>query len=77
MSKVEILAELPRLSVEDRAEIQARLEDLAGGGWVEGGELTAAEKTLLAGRLAAYEQNPDAGSSWGDVEVRLQTKLRR
>ena len=29
MSKAEILAELPRLSPEDRAEVQARLDELS------------------------------------------------
>ncbi|MGB7158559.1 MAG: hypothetical protein WBD40_10870 [Tepidisphaeraceae bacterium] len=29
MSKAEILAELPRLSPEDRAEVQAKLDELA------------------------------------------------
>jgi toxin ParE1/3/4 len=32
MSKAEILEELPKLTTEDRAEIQARLDELAGQG---------------------------------------------
>jgi len=37
--------------------------------------LTDAEKALLDARLAAYEKDPDAGSSWGEVEARLRSRL--
>jgi putative addiction module component (TIGR02574 family) len=77
MSKAQIIAELPKLSPADRAEIQARLEDLAGEGWLEAGELSPAEKALLEGRLADYERNPDAGSSWQEVEARILANLRK
>lgn len=77
MSKAEILAELPKLSREERAEIQARLDDLAGEGWLDDGELSAEEKALLDARLAEYEKNPDAGSSWEEVEARIRASLKR
>ena len=77
MSKFEILAELPNLTAADRAEIQARLEELAGEGWLDHNELTDQEKDMLAARLAAYDRNPDAGSSWKEVEARVQAKLRQ
>ena len=77
MSKAEILAELPNLNAEDRAEIQSRLEELAGDGWVDGGELTDAERALLTARLEAYAKDPEAGSSWEEVQARIDTKLRR
>ena len=48
MSKAEILAELPKLTAEDRAEIQAKLDELAGEGWLDADDpLTDAEKALL------------------------------
>jgi hypothetical protein len=77
MSKAEILSELPRLSTQDRAEIQARLEELVGDGWVDGGELSDAEKALLEGRIAEYAKHPEVGSSWGDAEARILARLRR
>ena len=78
MSKVEIIEELPKLPPEARAEIQAKLDELAGDGWLDGDEpLTDEEKTLLETRLNAYEKNPDAGSSWEEVEVRLRAHFKR
>jgi len=75
MSKAEIIEELPKLSPEDRAEIQARLDELAGDGWLDGGELTDADKTALDRALAEYKKNPEAGSSWQEVEARIGAKL--
>ena len=37
MSKVEILAELPKLTAEELAEVQARLDELAGETWLDCG----------------------------------------
>jgi putative addiction module component (TIGR02574 family) len=36
--------------------------------------LTEAQKQDLQGRIAAYEANPKAGSSWEEVKVRLRVK---
>lgn len=77
MSKVEILAELPKLTAEELAEVQARLDELAGETWLDGGELTDTDKVALDAALAEYEKNPDAGSSWQEVEARIRAKLRR
>ena len=80
MSKAEILAELPRLKTEELAEIQARIEELAAygpDGWLVDDELTDADRTALDTALAEYEKNPDAGSSWQEVEARIRAKLRR
>ena len=77
MSKVEILAELPKLTAEELAEVQARLDELAGETWLDGGELTDPDKVALDAALAEYEKNPDAGSSWQEVEARIRAKLRR
>ncbi len=78
MSKSEILAELPKLAPEERAEVRAKLAELDGDGWLDAGDpLTSAEKTLLNARLAAYEKDPDAGSSWEEVESRIRARLKQ
>jgi hypothetical protein len=69
MSKTEILAELPKLTAEDRSDILARLwqmEEAAGP--------TAREKQLLNEAQAAYDAKPDAGSPWSEVEARLRRR---
>ena len=38
--------------------------------------LTDSEKALLEARLAAYEKDPDAGSSWAEVEARIRARLK-
>jgi putative addiction module component (TIGR02574 family) len=77
MTKDEILAELPRLSAEDRAEILAKLDELAGDGWLPSAGLSDADKAALDAGLAQYERSPDAGSSWEEVKERILSKLRR
>jgi putative addiction module component (TIGR02574 family) len=73
MSKVEILEKLPRLSTEERKEILLKLTELEGAAWLDADDpLTAQEKAILDARLAAYERDPDAGSSWAEVEARLR-----
>jgi len=69
MSKAEILAELPKLSAQDRGEILAqlwRLEETDGP--------TDLEKTLLNEVQAAYDANPKAGEPWAEVEARLRKR---
>jgi putative addiction module component (TIGR02574 family) len=70
MSKAEILSELPRLSLQDRAEILEhlwRLEEAAGP--------TDEEKAALNEAQAAYDANPTAGAPWSEVEARLRQRL--
>ena len=77
MSKVVILEELPKLTAEDRQEIRQKLNEIDGDAWLDGDDpLTDAEKALLEVRLAAYESDPDAGSSWEEVEIRIQSRLQ-
>ena len=76
MSKAEIIAELPKLSPGELAEVQAKLDELAGDAWQDRGELSAADKQMLESTLAEYENSPDAGSSWAEVKARVQAKLR-
>jgi putative addiction module component (TIGR02574 family) len=76
MSKVEILEELPRLTREERKEVLLRLAQLDGSLWLDADDpLTDAEKALLDTRLAAYEKEPDTGSSWAEVEGRIRARL--
>lgn len=78
MSKAEILEALPKLTTEDRHEIRLKLNELDGDGWLDVDDpLTDAEKALLEARLAAYEKDPDAGSSWEDVEARILARLKQ
>ena len=77
MSKTEILAELPKLSREDLAEVQAKPNELMGDGWIDNGELSEADKAALDEGLAEYARDPHAGSSWEEVEARIRAKLSR
>jgi hypothetical protein len=77
MSKAEILAELPKLSPNELAEVQAKLDELIGDGWLDNGELSEADKVALDEGLAEYERSPDAGSSWEEVKARIQAKRSR
>ena len=67
MSTTEILAELPRLSAPERAEIMDRLWHLE-----EATGPTEREKTLLNEAQASYDANPSAGAPWREVEARLR-----
>ncbi|MEI8196135.1 MAG: hypothetical protein WCI73_09525 [Phycisphaerae bacterium] len=77
MSKAEILAELHNLKADELAEVQAKLDELAGTAWLDDGELSAADKMALDAALADYQKTPDAGSPWDVVKSRIQTKLRQ
>jgi hypothetical protein len=76
MSKAEILAELPTLNADDLAEVQAKLDELAGDVWCDRGELTQADKSELDASLSRYQQSVEPGSTWPEVEARIRSKLR-
>ena len=75
MSKKEILAELPKLELAERREIFDRICELAERDLLTGGA-TDEEKALLDRELAEYRKNPEAGSSWSEVEARLRKPSR-
>ena len=78
MSKAEILAELPKLTPAERQEVRLKLTQIDREEWLDTNEpLTDTEKALLDARLAAYEKDPDAGSSWEEVEARILARLKR
>ena len=72
MSKAEILKELPALQPADRREIFDRLCDLQERDLLAGQSPTPEEKALLDRELEDYRKNPEAGSSWEEVEARLR-----
>jgi len=77
MSKADILTELPKLTPAERQEVHLKLARLDGEEWLDANEpSTDAEKALLDARLAAYEKDPDAGSSWEEVEARIRARLK-
>jgi hypothetical protein len=70
MSTTEILAQLPRLSPEERDLVRSRLDDIDSSA-----PLTPAEKQLVDQRVAAYRQNPDAGVSWAVAEAEIRKQI--
>jgi hypothetical protein len=76
MSKTEILEELPKLTKTERQEIRLRLAEIDSEDWFDDeDQLRDHEKALLDARLAAYAKDPDAGSTWGEVEGRIRARL--
>ena len=72
MSKAEILLELPKLELAERREIFERICDMEERDLLNGSLPTAKEKALLDHELELYRQNPDAGSTWAEVQARLR-----
>lgn len=75
MSKAEILAELPKLTREERCEVVRRVHEIDGDDWLDEGELSDEEKTLLEARVAEHERNPGAAIPWSEFEARLNQRL--
>ena len=71
MSKSDILAELPKLTPEDRGEILDHLWRLEEEAAIRRGP-TEAEKALLDKELADFLANPGAGAPWSETEARLR-----
>ena len=72
---MEILAELPKLPVADRREIFDQLCDLEERDLVNS-VATPEEKALLDRELEEYRRNPDAGSTWDEVQARIRKPSR-
>ena len=73
MSKADILAELPKLTPDDRGEIIAQLWSLEEQDALQRGP-SAEERVLLDAELADYTAKPDAGSAWTEVQARLRRR---
>jgi hypothetical protein len=77
MSTTEILAELPKLSPAERAQVQDKLEELATfspDGWRDDSGLSDAEKRLIESRIAEHERNPGTALSWAVAEDHLKAR---
>jgi putative addiction module component (TIGR02574 family) len=72
---MEILAELPKLELADRREIFDRICEMEERDLLTGGA-TDEEKSLLDRELEEYRRNPEAGSSWQEVEARIRKPSR-
>jgi len=72
MSKAEIISELPRLGLAERRDIFERICELEDQAMINGDQPVAEEKAMLDRELEEYRQNPEAGSTWSEVEVRLR-----
>jgi putative addiction module component (TIGR02574 family) len=75
MSTADILAQLPKLSPEELAQVQAKLDEIAGESWIDEGELTDADTALLDTALDDYRNNPALGSGWEEVRARIEARL--
>lgn len=73
MSKADILAELPKLTADDRGEILDQLWSLEEQEALRRGP-SAQEQALLDVELADYAANPNAGSPWAEVQARLRQR---
>jgi putative addiction module component (TIGR02574 family) len=69
MSKEQLVAELGKLTPEERWEIFEAFwpPELRGP--------TEEEKAMLDREIEEYEKNPDAGEPWETVLARLRSKL--
>ena len=72
MSKAEILEGLAQLGPAERREVLERLCEMEEQDLVHGSAPTEEERTLLDRELQDFHQDPQAGSSWEDVEARLK-----
>jgi len=69
MSTTEILAQLPRLTAEEREAVRARLDDIDAAA-----PLLPEEKRLIDERVAAYRQNPGSVVSWAAAEAEIRKR---
>ena len=78
MSKTEILAELPKLTPDERFEIRVKLAELDGDRWLDDDDpLTDEQKALLDTRLADMEQNPNVSIPWEEAKKRIEANLSK
>jgi len=67
MSTLEILSQLSRLTFEERDAVRSRLDDIDAAA-----PLTDQEKQVVAERVSAYRQNPEAIESWAVAEADIR-----
>jgi putative addiction module component (TIGR02574 family) len=64
---------IDKMSVDDQLLLLEEIWDTIAAN-PENVPITDAQKKDLHARLAAYQDNPKAGSSWEDVKARLRSK---
>ena len=74
MSFNELIAELTKLSSEQRDLVRIRLAELAGEEWMDDGELSLEDKRLVDERLAEHERNPESAIPWSVMEAKLRAR---
>lgn len=76
MSKAEIVAELPKLTRDEREEIRLKLAELDGLDWLdEDDPLSDEEKALIDARIQAHDQSPESSIPWEDFDTGLRQRL--
>ena len=76
MSKAEILAEIPKLTPQEREEIYLKLVELDGDRWLDADDpLTEEQRALLETRLADMETHPEKSIPWSEAEARLKARF--
>ena len=71
------MAELPKLTPAELAEVQSRIEGLATngpGGWRTDSDLTEAEKRLIEARLDDLDQHPEKSIPWAEARIHARLK---
>ena len=76
MSTAQILEELPKLTVNDRSQLFARLAELHEADLLDGGAPTPAERQALDDALAEFELDPSPGEPWRDVFRKIRESRR-
>jgi putative addiction module component (TIGR02574 family) len=76
MSKAEILAEIPKLTSQEREEIYLKLVELDADKWMDADDpLSDADKALIESRIKAHEKEPQAAIPWEEFDARLKKRL--
>ena len=76
MSKAEILAEIPKLTPEEREEIYLKIVELDSDEWLDTDDpLTDEQKALIETRIEAHEKNPQSAIPWEEFNARLKRRL--
>jgi putative addiction module component (TIGR02574 family) len=75
MSKAEILAEIPKLTPEEREEIYLKIVELDSDEWLDTDDpLTDEQKALIEARIEAHEKNPQSAIPWEEFNARLKRR---
>lgn len=72
MAVTEIIAELPKLSAQEREDVLACLLELEEQDIAAGAGPDPAEAKLLDEALREHEANPGAAKPWAEVQERLR-----